>query len=58
MSCQKISNNAPAQVRGVHQEPREPGPGRACALHLGAPVGAVPHRVLHTHPGRGQDTGQ
>ena len=45
-------------MRGVHQVQVPPGHRLPAHPGVGAPVGAVHHRVLHPDPGGGQDTGQ
>ena len=46
-----------SQMRRVSPEPGPCWPGRCPGPAVGAPVGAVPDRVLLHHPGRGQDPG-
>ena len=45
------------QMRWVSPESRSRWPGHRPGPVVGAPVGAVPDRVLLHHPGRGQDSG-
>ena len=54
----RLTTAARVQVRGVPAVTWPRGPGRGAGPAVGAPVGAVPHRVLQHRAGRRQDTGQ